>query len=71
MRGVGMCIALAERYSNRFLDYAALEQAELAGGKAALAALARVPLKADPSVVVAGAAAQAPVEGGVKYVWEA
>jgi len=49
--GMSMCIALAERYSNRFLDYKALEAAELAGGRAALAALARAQLKDDASLL--------------------
>jgi len=64
VRGVGMCIALAERYSNRFLDYASLEAAELAGGRACLAALVRTPLKNDASM---GEAAPE----GVPYVWAA
>lgn len=48
--GMSMCIALAERYSNRFLEYKALEAAELAGGRASLAALVRMHLKDDASV---------------------
>ena len=46
---MSICIALAERYSNRFLDHKALEAAELAGGRAALSALARVHLLNDSS----------------------
>jgi len=42
---MSFCIALAERYSNRFMSYQKLEEAELAGGRVALAALARVQLE--------------------------
>lgn len=63
VRGVGMCIALAERYSNRFMGYDDLKAAELAGGHACLAALAHTPLRNDVSL---GGGVQT---GGVEYVW--
>ncbi|KAL6753071.1 nucleoside phosphorylase domain-containing protein [Haematococcus lacustris] len=65
VKAVGMCIALAERYSNRLMSYAELEAAELAGGRAALAALARMPLAADPSTCPSLAAAS-----GLACVWQ-
>mmetsp|Transcript_11383 Transcript_11383/g.24464 ORF Transcript_11383/g.24464 Transcript_11383/m.24464 type:complete len:371 (-) Transcript_11383:889-2001(-) len=76
LRGIGMCIALAERYSGAFLDHERLSQAELAGGKAALAALARVVLQADVSLAPsaaangkAGSAVPAAAAPQIKYVW--
>ncbi|KAF5834014.1 hypothetical protein DUNSADRAFT_9451 [Dunaliella salina] len=62
--GMSMCIALAERYSNRFMDYKSLEAAELAGGRAALSALARVQLKDDQSL-----AAMNNLESKMQPVW--
>ena len=47
---MSMCIALAERYSNKFMDYDALEKAELASGRACLAALTRLHLPDDASL---------------------
>jgi hypothetical protein len=58
-----MCIALAERYTNRFLDHSTLEGLELAGGGAALRALCRMNLKDDVSIDPSLA------QPGVQYVW--
>ncbi len=60
IRAVGMCIGIAERYSNRFLDHDSLQAAELLGGQASLRALVRTQLTADASLK--------PV-ADVKYVW--
>ncbi len=62
IKAIGMCIALAERYSNRFLDSDSLHEAELAGGRAALMALARTALLNDSS--------NGSATPGVKYVWK-
>ena len=51
-----MCIALAERYSNEFLDYSRLQELEKVGGLAALRALVRLPLAAEqPQPLSSGA----------------
>jgi len=60
--GMSMCIALAERYSNRFMDYRALEAAELSGGRASLSALARIQLSDDASLSTS-------VSSGITPVW--
>ena len=44
VRAAGMCLALAERYSNQMLDYKRLEQLEIQAGTAALSALSKVKL---------------------------
>lgn len=46
VRAAAFCIALAERYSNAFIDPALMEERERAGGLAALTALASMPLQA-------------------------
>jgi hypothetical protein len=63
IHAVGMCIALAERYTNRFLDHGSLEGLELLGGAAALRALCRLQLQGDVSVNPGLA------RPGVSYVW--
>ncbi|KAG2498251.1 hypothetical protein HYH03_004001 [Edaphochlamys debaryana] len=65
IRATGMCVALAERYSNDFLEYSKLEALEIAGGTAALRALKRVPLVGPSAEELSEAAAK-----GVAYVWE-
>lgn len=62
------CIALAERYSNRFLDADTLRERELQGGRAALAALRAMPLADDASTLNGGSPHARPAGG---YVWEA
>jgi hypothetical protein len=64
IRASGICVALAERYSNKFLGAAELREAELAGGAAALAGLCRLPLKGDASTEPA---LRRP---GVRYVYD-
>ncbi|KIZ02202.1 hypothetical protein MNEG_5761 [Monoraphidium neglectum] len=66
--GAAFCIALAERYSNSFLDSATVSERELQGGRAALAALAAMPL-ADDASTLNGSSPHARPAGG--YVWEA
>ncbi|KAG2494589.1 hypothetical protein HYH03_007355 [Edaphochlamys debaryana] len=65
IRATGICVALAERYSNEFMEYSKLPALELAGGTAALRALAGVPLREATGEELAAAAAK-----GVQYVWE-
>ncbi|GIL80023.1 hypothetical protein Vretimale_12853 [Volvox reticuliferus] len=64
IKAIGMCVALAERYSNAFLEYHKLEELEISGGTAALRALVRVPLD-GPSE----AEADVLKERQVQYVW--
>lgn len=45
VRATAFCIALAERYSNRFIDKAAVQELEVKGGRAALTALTSVALR--------------------------
>lgn len=66
--GAAFCIALAERYSNRFLDANTLHERELQGGRAALAALAAMPLRDDASTLNGSSPHERPVGG---YVWDA
>lgn len=51
IRAAGMCIALAERYSNRFLDYKQLTALELQGGRVALSALTKLHLDGEPTLL--------------------
>ncbi|KAI8462564.1 MAG: nucleoside phosphorylase domain-containing protein [Monoraphidium minutum] len=66
--GAAFCIALAERYSNRFLDGPTVHERELQGGRAALAALVGMPLQDDASTLNGGSPHARPSGG---YVWEA
>ncbi|GFR52160.1 hypothetical protein Agub_g14691 [Astrephomene gubernaculifera] len=77
IKAIGMCVALAERYSNAFLEYSKLEELEISGGTAALRALVRLPLDANlASASVAtrttdeGAGTASMEERRVQYVWE-
>ncbi|GLC65493.1 hypothetical protein PLESTF_000302500 [Pleodorina starrii] len=80
IKAIGMCVALAERYSNAFLEYRKLEELEISGGTAALRALVHVPLERTPPAATAswaaaeaGTAAEAEgveVERKVQYVWD-
>lgn len=65
--GAAFCIALAERYSNRFLDPETAAEREVQGGRAALSALVAMPLVDDASTLN-GSSPHARPEGG--YVWE-
>ncbi|GLI71265.1 hypothetical protein VaNZ11_016385 [Volvox africanus] len=64
IKAIGMCVALAERYSNAFLEYHKLEELEISGGTAALRALVHVSLD-GPSE----AEAETLKEREVQYVW--
>eukprot|EP00198_Chlamydomonas_reinhardtii_P006768 XP_001696104.1 predicted protein [Chlamydomonas reinhardtii] len=65
IKAAGMCVALAERYSNAFLEYSRLEELEIAGGTAALRALVRCRLS-DGNTPAASMGEDA---GPVEYVW--
>ncbi|KAG2439128.1 hypothetical protein HXX76_004495 [Chlamydomonas incerta] len=65
IKAAGMCVALAERYSNAFLEYSKLEELEIAGGTAALKALVRCRLT-DGNTPAASMGEDA---GPVEYVW--
>jgi uridine phosphorylase len=68
IKAMGMCVALAERYSNAFLEYSKLEELEIQGGTAALRALVHVPL--DPPAPAITSGAEVASEREVQYVWE-
>ena len=68
VRAAAFCIALAERYTNRFLDAPTMRRRELQGGRAALAALVAACLDDDASTVGAAAGARGRPAGG--YVWD-
>ncbi|EFJ47292.1 hypothetical protein VOLCADRAFT_92031 [Volvox carteri f. nagariensis] len=75
IKAIGMCVALAERYSNAFLEYRKLEELEIAGGTAALRALVHVPLEQpQPASVASLAEVEAEAEAAskrlVQYVWD-
>ncbi|KXZ47755.1 hypothetical protein GPECTOR_33g637 [Gonium pectorale] len=67
IKAIGMCVALAERYSNAFLEYSKLEELEIAGGTAALRTLVRVPLDRQAPAVATADIAE---ERAVQYVWD-
>lgn len=74
IKATGICVALAERYSNAFLEYSLLEELEITGGTAALRALAHVPLE-PPRPPAEESSLEGQVEVAlerqvVEYIWD-